>query len=873
MKQAIKNKQFIFVTFFFIIVLPLRIAAKGGSSPNAFIENKGQILDQNYVANPDVLFMYIGNGMKVQLRKSGYSYELFKSESFSDLKGWGKSNASPELLKQAAVSLHRVDIDFLSSNQQIEIIRDGEQSLLLNYYINGADIHDVKSYTKVVYKNIYDKVDIEFLFNKGSFKYNIILNPGADIDDVKFICQGASSIYQKNENTLVYTTSLGPIEESIPYSYYSSTPDKNHKVSFKLNKNIISFASDQNKQEKLVIDPSTSLVWGTYFGGNAREYCTSNGIDATNNVYIAGYSLSTANIATAGVHQSTLTGSFDAYLSKFNSNGVQQWGTYFGGTSFDVFYAIHVMPSGIVFASGDTGSSSNIASGGAHQTTYGGGVDDAILVKFDANGQRLWSTYIGGNQHDISCAITVDSNGDAIITGHSESSTAIATSGAYSNFYSLNYDVFINKFNTNGVRIWGTYYGDTGADEAYGITTDASNNIYVTGFTNSAFNISSGGFQNFIGGSTDAFLAKFDPSGTNLIWATYYGGTGDEKGNALQCDVATGNIYLGANTTSSNSIASPGAYQAAIGSADDGFIAAFNSAGSRLWSTYYGGNDVDYINALVLDADKNILISGQTLSSNTMNSLGAYQNNLALSGFYDGFFAKFSNSGVRKLGTFFGGSDNENCTAICVDNLNKVYISGETSSTLSISTPGSHMQNYAGGVDAFLAKLCVAPEPIIAPSGTITTCVNNTYTFTASPGYPGYLWNTGGTNNPLAVNVGSVAGTFYFGVTATDSDGCSGTSDSSIVIVNLCTGIEEKRSDGFISVYPNPAKETLTLRLDIGNEPVGNIELFSVMGESILKGEVNETVHTINIKELASGVYFLRCDSEGKSLMKKIVVE
>ncbi len=876
MKLTCKNNLLLYFGLFLFLISFNAVASGFNTRPIAFIENKGQILNQNFELNNDVLFMYSGKGVKIQLRKSGYSYELFKINNLPELNPKTKLSDRPELLSNTFINTHRVDINFMNANHSVQILKEEKQDLVLNYVVGGKEVYGINSYSKIIYKNIYKNIDIEFILAENeSLKYNIILNPGANINDVKFLCIGASDIKQTNNGSISFKTTLGDIEESIPFSYYTSSPTKNNKVDFKLQNNIISFSSDYDTNKTLIIDPSTNRIWGTYFGGSALEYCTSNGVDASNNVYIAGYSLSTTNIATSGVYQSTLTGSFDAFLSKFNSSGVQLWGTYFGGSSFDVFYAVHVMPSGIVFATGDTGSTSNVASGSAHQTTYGGGIDDAILVKFDNTGQRLWSTYMGGTLHDISAAVTVDTNGDIIITGHTESATAIATGGAYATVYGLNYDVFITKFNTNGVRQWGTYYGDTGADEAYGITSDATNNIYVTGFTTSLFGIAAGSsFQMNNGGSNDAFIAKFDPTGVNLIWATYYGGNGDEKGTAIKTDLSTGNIYIGANTTSTNNIASASAYQTTIGSADDAFIAAFTSAGSRLWATYYGGNDVDYITSLVLDANKNILVGGQTLSTNAMSSAGAFQMSIGAINFYDAFFAKFNSSGIRKLGTYFGGPDNDNANGIAIDNLNKIYICGETSSTVSISTPGSHQPNYSGNADAYLAKFCIAPEPTASPIGTMTTCVNTTYTFTASSGFASYLWNTGASSNPLTTTASSVAGTFYYAITVTDLNGCNGTSDSSIVIVNLCTRVEEMNNIPSVNIFPNPADEIIYLSLqnNIVNDNV-SIELYSVIGEKILQQETKEQQTEINLKNLSSGIYFLRCKVDKHIINKKIIIE
>jgi len=867
MKCSRVNRFFFFLNLFIFIHSFNRLTASG--TP-AFIENKGQITDQFHNINKDVLFLYNGKGLNIQLRKTGYSYELFKTNDLSSFTG---RTIRPNKLAESKLVLHRVDIEFNNANGNREIIKENKNALLLNYITGGREISNVNSYGKVIYKNVYDNIDIEFVISDDNqFKYNIILHPGSDLNDVQFLCKGASSIKQKN-GSLEFETSIAKITEEIPFSYYTDTPGENRKVDFTLDENRISFQTDHDNSRTFIIDPSTNRVWGTYFGGSSIDYCTSTGCDAANNVYIAGYSLSTSNIATTGVYQSALTGSFDAYLSKFTSNGLQVWGTYFGGSNFDIFYAIHVLPSGIVYAGGDTGSLTNVASPGAHQTIYGGGIDDAIAVKFDQNGQRLWSTYMGGTMHDIAQAITVDGNGDVILSGHTESTNGISTAGAFGTVYSQNYDVFITKFDSNGTRLWGTYYGDTGTDECYGLATDASDNIYVTGMTTSLFSMTAGSpFQNINGGNQDGYIAKFDPAGANLLWGTFYGGSGDDKGIAVEIDFATGNIYVGGNTTSPNNIAGPGAFQSSIGSADDAFLAAFNSSGARLWGTYYGGNDVDYITALILDPGKNILICGESSSSNVIASANAYQPNVASVNFYDAYFAKFSNNGQYKLGTYFGGTDNDIANGITVDGNGKIYIAGETSSTLSISTPGSHMPAYAGSMDGFLAKFCVAPEPVINPAGTYTTCVNNNYNLTATNGYTSYVWNTSAATNPLAVSGSSVAGTFYYAVTVTDSDGCDGTSDSTQVIVYLCTSIEELSRAGQLQVSPVPAADYIQLS-NLDNFSGGSAELYSASGAKILTVPVNENNGRINVKDMARGLYFLRCVHGEKIIQKKIILE
>ncbi len=844
---------------------------------NAFIENKGQILDQNNMPNNDVLFLYNANGIKVQLRKTGYSYELVNLENLPKITGGNKFDPSSEFSK-TRTNISRVDIDFSGMNDSPQIITEQKSSDYLNYIVGGREISSIYSYNKVTYKNIFDRTDIEFVISANSktpFKYNIILHPGANISNVKFLCKGASSVIRTKEGAVNLKTALGDIKEMIPFSYYLDKPDQNKEVNFKIEKNSISFEANYDNTRTFVIDPSTNRVWGTYYGDAASDYCNATGVDAANNVYITGYSASTSNIATSGTYQSSINAGLDIYLAKFNSNGVRQWGTYFGGSSYDIGYGIYVTTYGVVYICGDTNSPANIASVGAHQTIYGGGIDDAVLAKFSTNGQLLWATYYGGLQHDFAPAVTVDGSKNVILSGHTESSNGIATASAYNNAFTFGSDAFIAKFDSLGVRQWGTYYGDTGFEETWGAACDASNNIYVTGFTSSLFGVSTGTAHQTIngGGGQDAFISKFDPTGTNLIWGTYYGGTGTEQGNSIKIDNA-GNVFVAGSTTSPNNISSTGAWQIALGSADDGFVARFNFSGARQWATYYGGNDVDYIYDLILDpANSNIFFCGSTESTNTMNSANAYQPGIGSINFYDAYFAEFSYGGSRKLGTYFGGSDNDFAKGIARDNTGKIYIAGTTTSTNSIASIGSHMP-LAGGVDdAFLAKFCVAPEPLITPAVTATICTGYTYTLSTQSGAVAYLWNNGSVTNTTSIST-ATAGTYYFTVTQNDAFGCSGTSDSLKIVVDLCLQVAELENDLSVNLYPVPTGDDLNLEFkDVEKGKMIRIEIFSGDGKLIFKTESREQKFIYNTGKLSSGIYFLKAEVGENGLTKKFIVQ
>ena len=132
----------------------------------------------------------------------------------------------------------------------------------------------------------------------------------------------------------------------------------------------------------------------SFVGGNS---CT---IDALGNIYMTGMTFSSSGIATAGAHQTANAGLTDAFLVKFNSSGVRQWGTYYGGGGPDDGFSCTTDASGNVYMTGQAQqqmAASGIATPGSHQSAYGGGYNDAFLVKFDSNGLRQWGTYYGGS--------------------------------------------------------------------------------------------------------------------------------------------------------------------------------------------------------------------------------------------------------------------------------------------------------------------------------------------------------------------------------------------------------------------------------------------------------------------------------------------
>ena len=325
-----------------------------------------------------------------------------------------------------------------------------------------------------------------------------------------------------------------------------------------------------------------------------------------------------------------------------------------------------------------------------------------------AQNNRLWATYYGETSYDFGYSVATDVVGNIYLAGITASVSGIA-SGGFQNTIGGGSDAFLVKFNASGIRLWATYYGGTGAESASSVATDAVGNVYLAGITTSTIGIASSGFQNIYGGSTiygDAFLVKFDVSGTRL-WATYYGGTGDEMLKSSVATDAVGNVYLAGITNSTSGMTSGGFQNIYGGGSQDAFVVKFSTSGSRLWATYYGGASTDYGNSITTDASGNVYLAGQTGSTSGIAS-GGFQNVFGGGASFDAFLVKFdATTGNRLWGTYYGTTNYDAGNSVAADATGNIYLAGNTTSISGIASGG--FQNIYGGAsiwtgDAFLVK-------------------------------------------------------------------------------------------------------------------------------------------------------------------------
>ena len=715
--------------------------------PVIFVENAGQIRDQNHNTRKDIVYAGQTGNISYYIRKNGISYQFSKVQSWREI---DSPNPKEKRKIPDTTVIYRLDATLINTNPEVSWKGEGILPGYENFYNAGcpSGVLNVNSFNAVSLRNIYDKIDIRYYHAGGALKYDYIVQPFANYQQIKTLISGATRIKLRADGSILISTPLGQIEEAAPKVYQNQ---KELPSRWRVSGDTLSFQIvGYDPSQPMVIDPIVR-DWATYYGGSGDDTPGSVKTDQFGNLYLCGYTTSSFSIATVGAHQTVFAGGInstgDAYLVKFNNAGVRQWASYYGGDGTDSGTSCAIDGSGNVYLTGYTntggwwspGSSSVIAGPGSFISTYTTGTN-GFLAKFNSSGVRQWGTYTYGNP--VAC--TTDQNGDVYIAGEfpvnfSGGTTAIiATPGCHQSTSGGNQDGFIIKFSGSGSRIWGTYYGGAGGESITSIAVDPNNNLYVAGHastTQGTIIATAGSHQFSYGGYQDAFLAKFNSSGVRL-WSTYYGGPDYEYGWGC-CTDPSGNVYLAGTQVnyyvpySGTIIATSGSYQSAIGNGfSDAFLVKFNSSGIRQWATYYGGNNLEDGLSCSSDSYGNIYLSGITSSTNAIASGSAFQGNFT-GGTYDAYLAKFDNNGNRQWGTYYGDLGLDYGSVCISDIYNNAYLCGRTTSTVNIATGGSHQSSFGGGTfDTYLAKFseCYTPaSPInVTPPQNTTLCTGNT---------------------------------------------------------------------------------------------------------------------------------------------------
>jgi hypothetical protein len=587
-----------------------------------------------------------------------------------------------------------------------------------NYFIGSVPSKwrtGVRSYGEVLYKDVWQGIDLRLHGIEADLEQDFVINPGADLDRVRVAYRGIGSLRIAQDGAMVVETAFGEFRASKPRIYQEINGKKKEVAGgFKpINGTTFAFeVSAYNHDYALVVDPT--LIFSTYLGGSGSEEAQGIALDAFGNVYVTGATTSTDFPTTLGAIQTHIAGMKDAFITKLTSSGSGLvYSTYFGGSADDGGGGIAVDSLGNAYVAGSTLSTDFPTTPGAFQTTFGGSSfagGDAFVMKIDPSGSRvLYSTYLGGNGFDEARGLAIDGAGNAYIAGITISSNFPTTPGAFQvNRRGGGEQGFVTKLNQSGSGlVYSTYLGGSVLDEAIGIAVDASGGAYVTGVTRSGdFPTTPSAFQTAPGGGDDAFVAKFNPSGSALIYSTFLGGNGLDQGIRIVVDsLPNPNAYVVGATGSTNFPTTPGAFQIAFqGGNMDAFVAKINPLGTALvYSTYLGGNGDDDGLGIALDSSGNVYVTGATISTNfpMLNPVQA-----GLAGRFDAFVAKMNASGSGLVySTYLGGSGDDEGVALAVDSTGNAFVVGDTASVDFPTTPSSFRPQPPGNSDVFVSMI------------------------------------------------------------------------------------------------------------------------------------------------------------------------
>jgi len=778
------------------------------SVPIGFVENKGQIRDSKGAHRPDVLFTAQFNGATAYFKTDAISYVFHQN-----------TTQGGEVISSKSM---RSDVVFRNANTRARIITENQQPGLRNYYnpANPKGIKGVKSFAKITYSNLYPNIDLVVYTQGGEkssagangFKYEFVVKPGGNVADIQLSYEGFSNINIQRDGSVHVQNAFGSLSEKKPYTYSEGSKSTEIPSEYQLKNGTLTFkVGDYDKSKNLVVDPLVA-IWGTNVGGSAFDRALGVTVDNSNRVIYAGITASTNYPITPGVgfDDQTLGGTNDVVISRFIGNNPSSldYSTYYGGSGIDQGLAISSDNTGAVVVAGFTSSNDFPTTLSGNGTGIAG---DGFLIKLDDNGDQVWATYYGGSSNDQFSGVAVNkTTGDVYAVGRAFSA-GLAT---VNNLTNRSRDVIVAKFNSAGARQWSSYLGGRLDDQGTAVAIDASDNVYVSGSTTSPDLVSANTFQavptpqqTVLGGSNDAFVAKFSSVGVPQ-WATYYGGASNDFGNAITVD-ASNNVYFAGSTFSTDFHSSGKTQvgftvqpQATIGGLADGFIVGYNAAGTRTLSTYLGGNASDQLFGIT-SVGTNVYVTGSTNSTNYGTS---YPNGFTVA-------APFSNSPVGVLdmnitkfnpstpATFewnmiYGAANDEVGRAIGANATGMFSAVGYTnSSTLATFNPPRPQSPAATGNDDAIVVVLSEDAPVVCTpfvtvaNPTATTCpTNNDGKITVTTPAPGagitYTLKRGGNDiSSSATNVFSnLAAANDYTVLATNSNGNCTNETSAITI-------------------------------------------------------------------------------------------
>jgi len=623
------------------------LAAEAGSRPLAFVPNAGQTDTQvRFQAQSRAGTLFFTDDSIVIARVSAPA-TLGRPAALSDDLALAKANATMTVTR----------LDFVGANANVALVGADTLPGRVNYFIGSNPSGwrtDLPTYGTLVYRELYPGIDLTYQGSSDHIKGTYLIAPGADPTQIRWRYPSGSAAVDAATGDLYVTPTLegamalGETHRIIERAPIAWQDVQGQRVAVDTRYIVqpdgsIGFTLPQgyDATQPLILDPT--LVYATYLGGTGEDNADGIGIDGSANLYVSGLTASVDFPTTPGVYQGSAVGLYDVYVTKYNPAG----------------------------------------------------------------SSVLYSTYLGGTgATDYGLGLAIDTAGNAYVTGVTDS-TDFPTVSAVQNASGGAYDAFLAKLDPTGASLlYSTYFGGTGLELGFDVVVEPTGGVaYLTGRTEDGFPTAGTPLAaTYIGGTSDGFVAKVATTLTgaaSLPYATYIGGAGEDRGNALTLGSTAGLVYVTGRTASTDFPVSAGAFQSTLnGTGFDAYVLALDTTAAGTaglgYASYLGGSGDDRGLAIARGASDNLYLTGRTMSVDFPTSAGAPDATCGTDAncdhdgsqsFFDAFVVRIdpalSGTASRVYGTYLGGERRDEGEGIVVNPATgEAHLTGYTNSTL-----------------------------------------------------------------------------------------------------------------------------------------------------------------------------------------------
>lgn len=639
------------------------------------------------------------------------------------------------LMVQTQENADVLRLDFEGANP---VIPEGLGKLAhTSNYFHGNDSScwqtGIRNYRELLYKGLYDGIDLHYSSTARGLKSEFVVSPGADPGAIRVHYHGARSLLLDDEGNLCIWTGAGVVTEERPCSYQVVDGERREiPTSYRLEEELLSFSlGTYDAKLPLIIDP---LVVSSYVGGGDGDLGLAVALDSDNNVYVAGHTKSGNFPTTPGCFDDQKNASNDIVVFKMTPDCKELlFSTLVGGDAPEYGVSIAVDQGNNVYVTGDTRSSDFPTSEGCFDDSYNGGgneAGDVFVFKLSPDGSKLlYSTFIGGEGEDRGTGIALDDYNNSYLTGHTNSTDFPTTPGCFDDSLGGNDqpDTFVMKLDQNGSElVYSSFVGGLDDEGGIGVAVDAGGVAHVTGTTRSPdFPTTQNCFDEAHNGDYDMFVFGMNANGSWLVYSSFVGGGGEDRADGIALD-SLGRACVVGYTLSQDFPTTTGAYDGAHNGKMDVVSFKLDSDGTiLLYSTFIGGSEDDYGKGIAVDARDNVYVAGYSFSPDFPLEPGAGE---AIRGELRDIFLTTLDSGGSSLSysSLVGGSDMDFGWDVAVGSNGRAYVAGTSDSDDIPITADCYDESFNGVQDV----LVLGFEFNLRPTATIDSVTPN-------PGKPG----------------------------------------------------------------------------------------------------------------------------------------